>query len=256
MHQLSTTEAVRILELDGRIDPPAVKAAYRRLARQHHPDRGGDPATFHQVQSAYDTLCQALPHLRASRAPVDPSRAASVMQRWWESPTGFHEDQVGVDQLDWDAPVPQTVPFRVDRDTLARMLDASEGGGSVRPVTIHSRGPGSRLHRIISWLQPDLLSEVRMAPAAATGEAGGTGISGHDIAVRMRFPQMRARRIAGDAALPHGWVTHRTSSSVRVTRTLHPSVDPRATALRVADLVDEALTAMAWPLTDWFVVAG
>ena len=31
-----------------------VKRAYRRLAKQHHPDAGGDAATFRAVQSAYE----------------------------------------------------------------------------------------------------------------------------------------------------------------------------------------------------------
>lgn len=33
-----------------------IKKAYRRLAMQHHPDRGGDPAQFQKIQEAYDTL--------------------------------------------------------------------------------------------------------------------------------------------------------------------------------------------------------
>ena len=33
-----------------------IKRAYRKLASQHHPDRGGDTATFQNIQSAYDIL--------------------------------------------------------------------------------------------------------------------------------------------------------------------------------------------------------
>jgi curved DNA-binding protein len=33
-----------------------IKRAYRRLAGQHHPDKGGDTARFQEIQSAYETL--------------------------------------------------------------------------------------------------------------------------------------------------------------------------------------------------------
>lgn len=36
--------------------PDEIKKAYRKLASQHHPDRGGDTATFQKIQTAYDTL--------------------------------------------------------------------------------------------------------------------------------------------------------------------------------------------------------
>ena len=33
-----------------------IKKAYRRLASKHHPDKGGDTATFQNIQTAYDIL--------------------------------------------------------------------------------------------------------------------------------------------------------------------------------------------------------
>lgn len=36
--------------------PDEIKKAYRKLASQHHPDRGGDTAMFQNIQTAYDTL--------------------------------------------------------------------------------------------------------------------------------------------------------------------------------------------------------
>jgi DnaJ-class molecular chaperone len=39
-----------------------IKRAYRRLASQHHPDKGGDKAKFQEVQQAYDTLTNPQSH--------------------------------------------------------------------------------------------------------------------------------------------------------------------------------------------------
>jgi DnaJ-class molecular chaperone len=33
-----------------------IKRAYRRLASQHHPDKGGDTSTFQRIQAAYDNI--------------------------------------------------------------------------------------------------------------------------------------------------------------------------------------------------------
>ena len=36
--------------------PDEIKKAYRKLASQHHPDKGGDTAKFQEIQTAYDVL--------------------------------------------------------------------------------------------------------------------------------------------------------------------------------------------------------
>jgi curved DNA-binding protein CbpA len=45
-------------------EPEEVKQAFRKLAQLHHPDVGGDQATFMALKEAYDTLID--PDLRAS----------------------------------------------------------------------------------------------------------------------------------------------------------------------------------------------
>lgn len=37
--------------------PEEIKKAYRKLASQHHPDKGGDTAMFQKIEEAYRTLC-------------------------------------------------------------------------------------------------------------------------------------------------------------------------------------------------------
>jgi curved DNA-binding protein len=44
------------LGVDKTSTPEQMKAAYRKLAKQHHPDLGGDPEKFKLINEAYDTL--------------------------------------------------------------------------------------------------------------------------------------------------------------------------------------------------------
>jgi DnaJ-class molecular chaperone len=51
-------------------DANEIKQAYRRLASQHHPDKGGDKVKFQEIQSAYDTLSD--PQRRAQHDNPSP----------------------------------------------------------------------------------------------------------------------------------------------------------------------------------------
>jgi curved DNA-binding protein len=44
------------LGIDRNSGPDDIKRAYRKLASQHHPDKGGDTAKFQQIEEAYRTL--------------------------------------------------------------------------------------------------------------------------------------------------------------------------------------------------------
>jgi curved DNA-binding protein len=44
------------LGVDKNAGSDEIKRSYRKLASQHHPDKGGDKAKFQDIQAAYDTL--------------------------------------------------------------------------------------------------------------------------------------------------------------------------------------------------------
>lgn len=66
-------------------DTDTIKRAYRKLAAQNHPDRGGDTARFQEIQSAYDTLSDP-----GKRAQYDHG-GMSFHQFGGDHPTGFHD---------------------------------------------------------------------------------------------------------------------------------------------------------------------
>ena len=48
--------ALALLGLEAGATPPAIKRAYRRLAKAHHPDLGGDAEAFRRLEAAYRLL--------------------------------------------------------------------------------------------------------------------------------------------------------------------------------------------------------
>ncbi|MCK4704833.1 MAG: DnaJ domain-containing protein [Gammaproteobacteria bacterium] len=52
------TAAFEILELEENASDEKINRRYRQLARQHHPDKGGEPALFIRIRQAYETLIQ------------------------------------------------------------------------------------------------------------------------------------------------------------------------------------------------------
>lgn len=50
------TDYYNTLGVSENASPEEIKKAYRKLANQHHPDKGGDQARFKDISVAYDTL--------------------------------------------------------------------------------------------------------------------------------------------------------------------------------------------------------
>lgn len=52
-------EALETLGLPDTASKDDIRQRYRQLVQQHHPDKGGDPAVFQEVQAAYERLTVA-----------------------------------------------------------------------------------------------------------------------------------------------------------------------------------------------------
>ncbi|GAB4349637.1 MAG: DNA-J related domain-containing protein [Gammaproteobacteria bacterium] len=58
--------ALELFGLDDPVDRETVRRQYRRLAMQHHPDRGGDASRFQALRQAYEILCSTTPLAKGS----------------------------------------------------------------------------------------------------------------------------------------------------------------------------------------------
>lgn len=76
------------LGIDKNSSQDEIKSAYRKLASKHHPDKGGDTATFQQIQSAYETLSD--PNKRAEYDNPRPAGGFHFHQGS-SAPAGFED---------------------------------------------------------------------------------------------------------------------------------------------------------------------
>jgi hypothetical protein len=229
---MTREEALRVLRLPSTADPSMVKRAYRQLAREHHPDLGGDPATFHDLQRALERLAADEP------GPVRPRFTRGRPSR----PDGGFVAPVDVGSIRWDAPL-LAPKDQLDRDRLAVWL-AREHVAPLHPLHAASRAPGSRLNGVATVLAGDLSSSLEVRPGT---DDRGTAV----VTIEVRGSNRRARR-ALDGVRPDGpWVRHRSSNTTVLTCSVPPEPDRPALAVRVTDRVADLLTVVGWPLDQW-----
>ena len=84
-----STNLYELLESSSSASPEELKKAYRRLARQYHPDANpNDPAAeakFKEISQAYEVLSDGQKRAaydRFGHAGVDPSAAAGSKHAW------------------------------------------------------------------------------------------------------------------------------------------------------------------------------
>ena len=109
--------------------PDEIKRAFRKLASQHHPDKGGNTQKFQEIQAAYDTLGDA-----AKRAAYD-----NPQPQFAGMPGGahFNMNDIFSSMFGGQSPFGQQ-PRRQQSHTRMtlwiRMTDVAQGG--TRPVAV------------------------------------------------------------------------------------------------------------------------
>ncbi|MEX0869774.1 MAG: J domain-containing protein [Nitriliruptoraceae bacterium] len=215
-------DALRELGVAPDATADEIKQVYRDLARRHHPDRGGDPATFRRVHAAYDVL-SSTPAASPRMARGRPSRRATV-------------DGTDVGAVDWDAQMQPGAPLT--RDAFAA---AVRNGQAVRAV---SRAPGSRLNRLAPHLAEDFSSQL--TAAVGTDDRGRTAIH-----VDLTAANRAARRVLDRAECGDEWIRRRGSSTTRLRATVAAEDDLAAAAARAAGRLTTLLGQLHWPLHQW-----
>jgi hypothetical protein len=246
-------EAARALGVAITADQDTCKRAYRRLAREHHPDVGGDPDRFHLLQRAYERL------VVDAEGPPQPVVSRGTPSR---PPVSFVDETeiADLDSIDWTTTLPEG-HVRLDRDRVATWLAETTAGGDdngppgradetmVRALTATSRAPRSRLNRAAHLMAAELTSRIRVTDAS---DDRGMPV----VAVEVVAANRRARRALDRVALHGIWVRTRRSSSTLLRATLPPSDDARATAVRVTERLTALLEDLDWPLPAWTLERG
>lgn len=212
-------EALAVLGLPADADADAVRRRFRTLARERHPDRGGDPVAFAELDRAYAAL-------RDLAAPAPPRVARGRPSR---------------------TPPPPVAPPGGDAEVLATALrarrDPATGAGALRLVSV---APGARRNRLATTLPEGTIGVLllRVGPPGAEVR----------LTVRARAARRAVAALALDGPdLGAPWTRRRGDAAVELRCTPRtgddPAVGPEVEA--VAGPAARLLAALDWPVAEW-----
>jgi len=251
---VDSTAALDILGLDREADLAAVKHRFRRLAHDRHPDRGGDPRSFDDLQLAYRLLCRELgadaadpnplrPRVargRPSRLRRDPPAAATP------SPSGRPARPLTALTAAELRSLREDRRHRLDAELLTRLLLAGPATGhAYRLMSRAPRGRGTQLSHIVSvGIASSLTVHFRTS----------------DVRLELTARGRRARRLLAhldlSALSAATWTRHRGDAVTVATCGLAVLERSEDGARRTVGAVVELLDALAWPLARWRVEPG
>ena len=228
-------QAARLLQVTLPCADGQLKRAYRRLARQHHPDRGGDVRVFHELQAAFERLAEedathpVVIRGRPSRSPASAPRTPS-------------RSDVAAIELDLEVP-DRATPLRA---SLVASALARPHPAALHPLRAVSRAPGTRLNRAAAILAADLTSTVDIEVAS---DDRGREV----VAIEVTAAARRARRALDTVALEGEWIRRRRTSTVQLSSSLEPGSDRGRTAVAATLRLVRLLEAASWPLDQWLL---
>lgn len=243
MATLSHHHARELLKVDRHATADDIRRAYRRAARTHHPDAGGDAQTFQDLVAAVDLLLD-----RADREPP-VAASPSTGRRAYPSTVGqYGRARADADDVDLsllaDAIAPDTGDAWSVGGVAAAIAGAYDTTGPDR-ISGVSRRPGSFLNRFGRHLSGDLLSRWEVTGASRRG------VAGRDLEVVATFPPGGRRRV-DRASVPAGWSTTRNPGVTESTYVVRTGPSEEATAVQVAEVLEAFCAAIGWPLGDWY----
>lgn len=150
-----------ILGVNKQATDSEIKKAYRKLASQHHPDRGGDTETFKQVQEAYDILSDS-----SKRAEYDNPQGFFSQRRNFDDIMDQYFTQFNVRSQMRSSRIELWIPLEDVARGGPRLITVNTGAGSM-PVEINipqgiQDGEAIRYPKLIRGT--DLVVEFRVNP--------------------------------------------------------------------------------------------
>jgi len=260
--------ALARLGLDPTADIAQVKRSYRRLAHDHHPDRGGDSAAFAELHLAYRVLLEqheprpASPRVAQGKPSRTPSLSPAGSIAAGEAPTPpvpLGAAELTALRRGADGPASRSrVP--VDAELLARLLVtlSKSSASALRPLTLLSRAPAARLNALAPLLAAGAASSLRIGDPRDTVGAGmrPTDDSRSGVALVLTARGRSARRAVEALDLDPSrsvtaWRRERGDTSVRLQAQVRLDAGPARTVRALVAAVDGLLDTLAWPLPAW-----
>jgi curved DNA-binding protein CbpA len=229
---LSRQDAALLLGVAVSADSDEVKRRYRLLARATHPDAGGDPDDFAQIQRAYERLI-------VDDAPQSPTQIRRPSRTPTPPPDLF--TYLDTANITWDTP-PSATAITTAEDLAAYL--AQPGATALTTFTARSRAPGAFSNRFAGSLSHEVTAQLAVSATIH-------GANAAQITITVDARNRRARRAVRRLATDPRWIKQRRSTGLRLRCVFVSHGDRFNTAVHAAAQTQEILTKLAWPLTQW-----